>query len=135
MNELLVQENSGQESNGNSVAEQRSQSSVWFTPRFDVCENENEYVLMGDLPGVAADGLEITFEDQELSIWGQAPQRYPKARFFAGEYGIGDFRRTFNIGEAIDADAISAELKDGVLTVHLPKRPEAKPRKIGVRGA
>jgi HSP20 family protein len=130
MNELLVQQ-----SDGTSVAEKRPQSSVWFTPRFDVCENEGEYVLMGDLPGVAAEGLEITFENQELSIWGQAPQRYPQARFFAGEYGVGDFRRTFSIGEAIDADAIAAELKDGVLTVHLPKRPEARSRKIDVRAA
>ena len=129
MNELAVQQ-----SNGNAVAENRSRSSIWFTPRFDVCENEHEYVLMGDLPGVAPEGLEITFENQELSVWGRVEQRYSQARFFTGEYGVGDFRRTFTIGEAIDGDGISAQLKDGVLTVYLPKRPEAKPRKIEVRG-
>jgi HSP20 family protein len=129
MNDLVVEQK-----NGNVVAEKQSRSSIWFTPRFDVCENDNEYVLMGDLPGVAPEGLEITFENQELSIWGQVAPRYSQARFFAGEYGVGHFRRTFTIGEAIDVDAIEAELKDGVLTVHLPKRPEARPRKIDVRG-
>ena len=129
MNETLVR------ANGNTSAESRSHSSVWFTPRFDVCENDNEYVLMGDLPGVVPEGLELTFENQELSIYGRVPPRCAEVRCFTGEYGVGDFRRTFTIGEAIDAESISAELKDGVLTVHLAKRPEAKPRKIEVRGA
>jgi HSP20 family protein len=129
MNELVTPQDTG-----NSVAEKQSRSSIWFTPRFDVCENHQEYVLMGDLPGVAPEGLEITFENQELSIWGRVQQRYPQARFFSGEYGVGDFRRTFTIGEAVEVDGISAELKNGVLTVHLPKRPELKPRKIDVRG-
>lgn len=128
MNDLVVERK-----DGHAVAEK--QSSVWFTPRFDVCENENEYLLMGDLPGVAPEGLEITFENQELSIWGRVSERYPKARFFAGEYGVGDFHRTFTIGEAVDVEAIDAELKHGVLSVHLPKRAEAKPRKIDVRVA
>jgi HSP20 family protein len=49
------------------------------------------------------------------------------------EYGVGDFRRTFQIGEGIDAAKIAAELREGVLTVHLPKAPELMPRKIAVK--
>jgi HSP20 family protein len=129
MNETLVQ------TNGHRGSDPMARSSVWFTPRFDVCEDVNEYVLMGDLPGVAPEGLEVTFENQELSIYGRVTPRYAEARCFAGEYGVGDFRRTFTIGELVDAEGITAELKDGVLMVHLPKRPEAKPRKIEVRQA
>ena len=128
MNEMLDR------TNGNACGQSQPHSSVWFTPRFDVWEDDKEYVLMGDLPGVTPAGLELTFENQELSIHGKVPQRCGTSRCFAGEYGVGDFRRTFTIGEAIDADSISAELKNGVLSVHLAKRAEARPRKIAVRG-
>jgi HSP20 family protein len=132
MNEMLVRNGN---TNGSTCAPSRTQSHVWFTPRFDVYEDNNEYVLTGDLPGVAPDGLEVTFENGELSIYGQVQPRLVQARCFAGEYGVGDYRRTFSVGELIDGGNISAELKDGVLTVHLPKRAEAKPRKIEVRAA
>lgn len=111
------------------------QTNVWFTPRFDVYEDHNEFVLVGDLPGVSPPGLELTFENGELSIHGRVEPRYGQVRCFAGEYGVGDFHRTFTLGELIDGANIAAELKDGVLTVHLPKRAEAKPRKIEVRAA
>ncbi len=129
MNETLVR------TNGETRDAGRSQSNVWFTPRFDVYEDNNEYVLMGDLPGVSPAGLDLTYENGELSIHGRVEPRYGEVRCFAGEYGIGDFRRTFTVGELIDGANISAELRDGVLSVHLPKRAEAKPRKIEVRAA
>ena len=126
--------------NGETRPASCGQTNVWFTPRFDVYEDHNEFVLMGDLPGVSPDGLELTFENGELSIHGRVGLRYTEPRYgevrcFAGEYGVGDFRRTFTLSELIDGANIAAELKDGVLTVHLPKRAEAKPRKIEVRAA
>lgn len=127
MNDTLVRPN------GNSTAARESRGHVWFTPRFDVYEQASEYVLVGDLPGVAAEGLEVTFEKGELSIHGRVQPRCEQARCFAGEYGVGDYRRTFTIGDAIHGENISAELKDGVLSVHLPKRAEARARKIEVR--
>lgn len=131
MNETLVRN----ENTNATRSPSQARSHVWFTPRFDVYENANEYVLIGDLPGVAPGGLDVTFENGELSIFGRVEPRHGQTRCFAGEYGVGDFRRTFSIGELLDAERISAELKDGVLTVHLPKRPEAKPRKIEIRAA
>jgi len=128
MNETTLQEN------GNGTATM-SRPSVWFTPRFDIYENENEYVLMGDLPGVNPSDLDVKFENQELTVHGKVPSRCAGGGCFAEEYGVGDFRRSFTIGELIDGSQIAAKLKDGVLTVHLPKRPEAKPRKITVRSA
>jgi HSP20 family protein len=112
-----------------------SRASVWFTPRFDIYENENEYVLLGDLPGVSPEDLDVKYENQELAIYGKVPQRCNGGGCFAEEYGVGDFRRSFSIGELIDGSQIVAELKHGVLTVHLPKRAEAKPRKIEVKSA
>ena len=125
MNEILQE-------NGNAAT--MSRPSVWFTPRFDIYENENGYVLMGDLPGVSHEDLDVKYENQELTIHGKAPSRCTGGQCFAEEYGVGDFRRSFSIGELIDGGQIAAELKDGVLTVQLPKRAEAKPRKIAVKG-
>ena len=103
-----------------------------FTPRFDVWESDEEYVLMGDLPGVAPTDVNVSYEKHELTIHGKVGERNYNAPYFAEEYGVGDFRRSFTLGEQIDEWAISAELKDGVLTVHLPKRPEVRPRKIAI---
>jgi HSP20 family protein len=124
MTETLVRSNGG-------VAQHRS--SLYFTPRFDIWENDNEYVLAGDLPGVQPQDLDLKFENQELTIHGKVGARTADARYFAEEYGVGDFHRTFTVGELINGESISAELKDGVLVVHLPKRPEVRPRKIEVK--
>lgn len=108
------------------------QSKVTFTPRFDVWENEQEYVLAGDLPGVDPQDLEVQFENGELTIHGRVAPRQGEARYFGVEYGVGDFHRGFRLNETIDSAGIAAELKGGVLTVHLPKRAEVRPRKIAV---
>src|SRR6478672_1860065 len=111
MNETLQE-------NGNAAT--MSRPSVWFTPRFDIYENENEYVLLGDLPGVSPEDLDVKYENQELTIHGKVRQRCTGGGCFAEEYGVGDFRRSFTIGELIDGSQIVAELKHGVLSVHLP---------------
>jgi HSP20 family molecular chaperone IbpA len=120
--------------NPNEVATiERTQQSVTYTPRFDIWENDDELVLWGDLPGVDVKSLDIRFEDRQLSICGRVEPRQTGVEFLYAEYGVGDFFRTFAIGEAIDSNAISAELKNGVLTVHLPKTEAVKPRRIEVR--
>jgi HSP20 family protein len=110
----------------------RPESKVTFTPRFDIWENDQEYVLAGDLPGVDPADLEVRYENQELTIHGNVTPRNGEARYFAVEYGVGDFHRGFRLGEWIDGEGIAAELKNGVLTVKLPKRAEARTRKIAV---
>ena len=112
---------------------ERTQESVTYTPRFDIWENENELLLYGDLPGVDAGNLDIRFEDKQLSIHGRVEPRNNGVQYLYAEYGVGDFFRTFSIGESIDATKISAELKNGVLTVHLPKTEAVKPKRIEVR--
>lgn len=125
MNETLTR-------NGVTAAS-RPQDQIWFTPRFDLYENDEGYILQGDVPGVGPEGLDLKFENQELTIHGKVAPRSPSERCFAEEYGVGDFHRSFTVGELVDGSQISAELKSGVLTVQLPKRSEAKSRKIEVR--
>ena len=111
---------------------ERTLGGTTYSPRFDIWENDDEMVLYGDLPGVMPDGLDVHFENPVLTIHGKVSPRHNDIKFLHGEYGIGDFHRTFTIGEAIDTDKISAELKNGVLTVHLPKNEKVKPRRIEV---
>ncbi len=104
-----------------------------FVPRFDIWEGDNELVLYGDLPGVAPEDLNIRFENQELTIHGKVQPRHQDIQLIYNEYDIGDFHRTFTVNEMIDVDNISAELRNGVLTIRMPKAEEVRPRRIEVK--
>ena len=104
-----------------------------FFPRIDIWEGEDELILHADVPGVKPENIDVRFENGELTIHGQVCPRYENVNLTYGEYSIGDFHRTFAIGEAIDAEKISAEMSGGVLTLHLPKSEKVKPRRITVK--
>ncbi|MHB8864867.1 MAG: Hsp20/alpha crystallin family protein [Pirellulaceae bacterium] len=129
--ELSKQDSKQQESEVATV--ERTRGGLTYSPRIDIWETENELVLYADMPGVRADDLEIQFENRELRIHGKVRPRHENINFLYGEYGIGDFYRTFTIGESIDAEGISAEVRDGVLKLHLPKTEAVKPRRITVK--
>jgi HSP20 family protein len=106
---------------------------VNYSPRVDILETADELVLYADLPGVRPEDLDIRFENGELTIHGKVAPRGPAEGFVLRKYGVGDFYRSFTISEDIDADKITAELKQGVLTLHLPKREAVKPKRITVK--
>jgi HSP20 family protein len=105
-----------------------------FTPRVDIMEAEEESLLLADLPGVKPEDVDVRFDNGELIIDGRCAPRHQRANYLLSEYGVGDFYRAFSISEHIDWQKISAELKNGVLTVHLPKAETVKPKKITVKG-
>jgi HSP20 family protein len=105
-----------------------------FIPRVDIMEAEEESLLLADLPGVKPEDVDVRFDNGELIIDGHCAPRHHGANYVLSEYGVGDFYRAFTISEEIDSQKISAELKNGVLTVHLPKAESSKPRKIAVKG-
>ncbi|MBN1908744.1 MAG: Hsp20/alpha crystallin family protein [Pirellulales bacterium] len=112
------------------VAE-RTRCGCEYRPNVDILEKVDELVVVADVPGAAADSIDVDFKEGMLSIHAPVPQ--PEARNdLLREYGVGDYYRTFRVSEAIDASKISAEYSDGVLTLHLPKVEAAKPRKISV---
>ena len=111
----------------------RTRGGQTFSPRVDILETDEELVLYGDLPGVVAESLDIQFEKGVLTLHGKVDRRHGAISFLYGEYGIGDFYRTFNVSEAIDGTKITAELKNGVLTMRLPKSNSVKPRRIEVQ--
>lgn len=119
---------------GKAAAVERNRLTGSFSPRFDVWETDDGLTLYGDLPGVTPENLDIHFEHTELTIHGRVEPRQTDTDYLYSEYGVGDFYRTFTIGETIDTERVTAELRDGVLTVQLPKSAAVKPRRIEVQG-
>lgn len=99
----------------------------------DILETADELVLFADLPGVKEGDVDIRFESGELTLHARR-QASKMTGTIVWENEVGDFFRAFRISEQIDAGKIWAELKNGVLTLHLPKVETAKPRRITVRG-
>jgi HSP20 family protein len=106
----------------------------FFTPPVDICETSTELILFADLPGVRVEDLDLQYEKGELRLLGRVPPRHGRNPFLLNEYSTGDYYRVFTIHESIDAARISADCKNGVLVVHLPKMEAHKPRQITVRG-
>ena len=117
------------------VLVERMQNGTTYTPRFDILETDKELVLFGDLPGVTPEDLEIRYENRELTVHGKVTPRREHVEMLYDEYGVGDYFRSFVVGDTIDSEKISAELKNGVLMLHLPKVAEVQPRKIPVKGS
>jgi HSP20 family protein len=104
-----------------------------WTPPVDLYETVDRYVLTAELPGLTREDLEIRFLDGQLQIQGQRPSaRVPCEQYHRVERGHGPFLRRFALPAPVDADRISADLKDGVLTVTIPKAASAVPRRIDV---
>jgi HSP20 family protein len=103
-------------------------------PAVDVVETNDEYLVIADLPGVDKQDLELSVTGSLLSIKGtkKAEDAAEKKKIFRKETWAGGFLRTIDLPAAIDSGKISAELKDGVLTVRIAKREEAKARLIDV---
>jgi HSP20 family protein len=103
-----------------------------FSPQVDIFENEQELLLLADMPGVKPQDIDLHYEKGELTIFGKVTPRNNVGYLFH-EYAVGDYRRTFTVREEIDPTKITAEYKQGVLTVKLPKREEVKPMKISIK--
>jgi HSP20 family protein len=105
-----------------------------FAPSFDVKENKDGYVFRADLPGVKEEDLEIALTGNRLTIAGKREQekREQGETYYATERSYGSFSRAFTLPDGTDGENVKAELKNGVLQVVVPKKPEVQPRKITI---
>jgi HSP20 family protein len=104
----------------------------WFEPAVDIYETDDALTLVADLPGVGAEDVNTDLRDNLLTITARfknATQWKPVYE----EYAEGHYMRQFRLGQQIDQAKISASMKDGVLTLTLPKADSAKPRKIQIQ--
>ncbi|MDF1564117.1 MAG: Hsp20/alpha crystallin family protein [Deltaproteobacteria bacterium] len=100
-------------------------------PLVDVFENDEEILLVADLPGVPAGNLKVRLEDGELTLEGRWHDTEDR-KTLATEYVPVDYRRTFVVPDGIDPESVKARAKDGVVTIHLPKAEAFRPREIPV---
>jgi HSP20 family molecular chaperone IbpA len=120
---------------GEAAAPEATRGGLYYTPRVDIYETADEVVLQCDLPGVKPQDVDVRFEKGELSLYGKVQPRRAPGAYLEEEYGVGDFYRSFSIAPEIDADKITAEYHDGVLTVHLPKQERVKPKRIAIKAS
>lgn len=106
-----------------------------FVPNVDIVEQGEELLVVADMPGAKAEDININCEQGVLSIHGRVDARQDpeNTHYLLNEYQVGDFHRSFRLGERIDTDKIDAQLHNGVLKVRLPKTSAAKPRTIAVK--
>ncbi len=106
-----------------------------ISPRVNVEENDNEWILTAELPGVTKDDIELNFRDNILTLSGEKKieKEDKKKNYHHIERSYGRFSRSFAINSSIVTDKIEAKFKDGILTVVLPKAEEEKPKLIDIK--
>lgn len=105
-----------------------------FTPRADIIENDQEFIVIADVPGADDKTVEITLERNVLTLRATPPAEQPEGySLIYSEYAVGDFERSFVLSDQIERDGIQARVKNGVLRLHLPKSKAAKAQKIVVK--
>lgn len=111
-----------------------SQAGVY--PPVNLYETSDGYVLTAELPGVRKEEIEVTVENDRLTLSGERQIEYPKdASLHRVERKGGAFRRTIQLPTEVDGDKVEAAYRNGVLRVRIPKGPEQQPRRISVGGA
>jgi HSP20 family protein len=115
-------------------AQTRSEPETVLRPPVDIYEDDEGITLHADMPGVTREGLEIRVNNDTLLIEGDSPIELPQGmQPLYADVRSTRYRREFGLSGELDTDAIDASLKDGVLTLRIPKRAEVRPRKIEVR--
>ncbi len=112
----------------------RAEREAGWMPAFEVRENPDAYVFKADLPGIEEKDLEVSLTGNRLQVTGKREQEQEskKDTYYAYERSFGSFTRTFTLPEGIDAEHCKSELKDGVWTLVVPKKPEMQAKKIPV---
>jgi HSP20 family protein len=107
-----------------------------FVPTLDVKETKDAYRIKADLPGINERDVDISLTGNVLTISGRREEEHREEgdQFFAMERSYGTFARSLSLPDGADGEHVNAELKDGVLTVNIPKKPEVQPRRISIAG-
>jgi HSP20 family protein len=113
---------------------ERTRDRQCFIPRADIYETNDHIILVADIPGADENSTDITLEKNVLTINANVDWNMPEDYGLNyGEYGIGDYERSFTLSDEIDREKIEATISNGILRLSLPKAGQAKTRKISVK--
>jgi len=125
-NELTVKRES-------DVREEETRPGRTYVPNVEIRETDDALWLWADMPGVTQNSVDVRLENRVLSIEGEVHlDDYADLAPAYSEYNVGNFRRTFRLSTAIDAEHIEAKMNGGVLELHIPKAEEARPQRIPI---
>jgi HSP20 family molecular chaperone IbpA len=114
---------------------ERTRATKIYNPDVDIIEGKDKILLIADMPGVNENSVEVTLDDNVLTIYGGVDWKLPeKMKLTHAEYGVGDYQRIFTIAGDINTEKIQANVKNGVLRLLMPKNDTPKMRKIPVKG-
>ena len=118
-----------------TAARDESMALVDWAPAVDVIETDEEFQIRAELPGVEKKDVKLSVENGVLLISGHREQEKEEKgkRYHKIERAYGNFARSFTVPETVDAEKVTAEFKNGVLTVRLPKSEKARPKSIEVK--
>lgn len=111
---------------------ERNRQTPTVAPLVDILENDNEIILFADMPGVDKNNISINIDNGRLALAGMREVKSVGAVNWE-EFADVEYRRTFSVPQTIDVAKVNAELKEGVLLLHLPKAESAKPRQIEIK--
>lgn len=114
------------------VADNQNNQHGYVSPRVNITETKEGYLLEAEMPGVNKSGLEIALEGNELTLIGRRQEEVQNLDLLYRESTRRDFRRVFVLDPTLDTAKIEAKIENGVLRLHLPKAEQVKPRKIKV---
>ena len=118
-----------------AAKEERTVPGRFYVPYTDVYETEEALTVVMEMPGVDRKDVEVELKDDVLRVEARIdPSKYEGMEPVYTEYNVGHWTRSFALSDKVDRERIAAQLEDGVLTLTLPKTPEARPRRIEVRG-
>ncbi len=100
-------------------------------PAVDIFENDDEFLLVADLPGVAQDAVDLQLHQGQLTLSARRGPP-PQGEALGAERRLSDFRRVVQVPDDVDATRVDAQLREGVLEIHLPKAEAVKPRRIAI---
>jgi len=117
------------------IVPQTPENEAVYAPRVDIREDADCFTVVADMPGADEKSVEATVQKRVLTLEGWARSDKPQGLEALGqEFGMGRYRRNFALPEAVDPERIQARMKNGVLTVTIPKKEEVKARKIQIAG-
>ena len=129
----VVKKEKGQKVKKSEFSGEKTVAGKYYVPLTDIIETEKSLLVTMDMPGVKKDSINVKLEDSVLEVDGQIDHSpYNDLNPVYTEYNVGHFTRKFSVSNEIDTGNIDANLSDGVLTLTLPKAPEAEPRRIKV---
>jgi HSP20 family protein len=119
----------------NALSSDSQQFLSGWAPAVDLHEERDHLVLRAELPGMKKEDIDISLHGDVLTLSGERKEEkeYEKAETYRSERFLGKFQRIFTLPVAVDANKVQASYRDGILTVHLPKSEEAKPKQIDVK--